>query len=109
MLKWKRELSYRINIESFHSVIRKNAHFFIYLILGILVDNGLRSRGRMGYKRIGLAIIICTIYAISDEIHQLFIPGRAGQVKDVFIDSMGALAGICLRFKWRENRPSSAP
>ena len=36
------------------------------------------------------------IYAISDEIHQLFVPGRAGQVRDVLIDSAGSFLGIIL-------------
>ena len=39
-------------------------------------------------------IIVC-IYAITDEIHQLFIPGRAGRIVDVYIDSLGALIGMC--------------
>ena len=36
------------------------------------------------------------IYAISDEIHQLFVPGRSGQVRDVLIDSAGSLLGIII-------------
>ena len=34
------------------------------------------------------------LYAISDEVHQLFVPGRGGQVKDIVIDSAGAIVGI---------------
>lgn len=83
-----------INKSSFNHVIRKNAHFFAYLILGILVANGLRSIGVIGYKAIGFGLLICVLYAISDEIHQLFVPGRGGQVKDVIIDSAGAIVGI---------------
>ena len=82
------------DVESFHHLVRKNAHFFVYLVLGLLVANGLRSSGVKGYRRIGLAMIICMAYAMSDEIHQLFIPGRAGQIKDVLIDSSGALVGV---------------
>ncbi|GAA4069041.1 hypothetical protein GCM10022410_13710 [Amphibacillus indicireducens] len=37
---------------------------------------------------------ICVLFAISDEVHQLFVPGRAGQVMDVVIDTTGAIAGI---------------
>jgi len=96
--------SLSIDIEGFHHFIRKNAHFFIYLILGLLVDNGLRSSGVKGYSRFGLAVIICVLYAVSDEIHQLFIPGRAGQIRDVLIDSGGALTGVCLGLVWRRGR-----
>ena len=83
-----------INKSGFNHILRKNAHFFAYLVLGILVANGLRSVGLIGYKAIGFALLIYMFYAISDEIHQLFIPGRGGQVKDVIIDSAGAVVGI---------------
>ena len=77
------------DFELFHHVIRKNAHFFAYLILGFLVANAV-----WGYKSMAVAILICVLYAMSDEFHQTFIPGRAGQVMDVFIDSAGAIVGV---------------
>lgn len=92
--------SLSVGIEGFHHIIRKNAHFFIYLVLGLLVDNGIRGSGVKGYHRVGLAVIICVLYAVSDEIHQMFIPGRAGQIKDILIDSAGALVGVCLGLVW---------
>ena len=84
------------DVEGFHYLVRKNAHFFVYLVLGLLVVNGLRSSGIKGYKKIGISIAICVLYAISDEVHQLFVPGRAGQIKDVLIDSSGAIVGILI-------------
>lgn len=45
-------------------------------------------------KLFKIALLICIPDAISDEVHQLFIPGRAGQVRDVIIDSAGAVVGI---------------
>ena len=86
-----------VNKRSFNHILRKNAHFLAYLVLGILVANGLRSSGVVGYRSIGLALLICVLYAVSDEVHQLFVPGRGGQVKDVIIDSTGAVVGILLR------------
>lgn len=74
------------DLRALNHIIRKNAHFIAYFILGLLVVNA--------KKRIYLAFLICVLYAISDEFHQLFVPGRAGQIKDVFIDSAGALTGI---------------
>ncbi|TQR10147.1 VanZ family protein [Psychrobacillus soli] len=74
--------------------VRKNAHFLIYLVLGVLLIHSLRLSGVDGYKGIGLALSICVLYAISDEVHQLFVPGRGAQVRDVFIDSAGAFVGI---------------
>ena len=37
---------------------------------------------------------IATAYAVTDEFHQLFVPGRSGQMTDVMIDSGGALVGL---------------
>lgn len=76
---------------AFHHFIRKNAHFFAYLILGLLVANAMRVRKT---KRALAAIILCTLYALSDEFHQTFIPARAGQWTDVLIDSMGSAFGV---------------
>ena len=37
--------------------------------------------------------VFCLVYAITDEIHQIFVPGRAGMVRDVIIDLFGAMIG----------------
>jgi len=97
------------NVDRFNHIIRKNAHFFVYLVLGILVMNALEKQLRIengelrikkfkdySSKRLALALGICVLYAISDEVHQLFVPGRGPQVKDVFIDSAGACVGIMI-------------
>ncbi|GGA65182.1 VanZ family protein [Ornithinibacillus halotolerans] len=76
-------------------IIRKNAHFFIYLILGILTINLFNCIGLHKVKALVFSIIFCVLYAISDEIHQLFVPGRGAQIKDIVIDSAGAIVGIC--------------
>lgn len=82
------------DIRGFHHMVRKNAHFIAYFILGVLVINALRISGVRGYQSVVLALGICVPYAISDEMHQLFIPGRSGEVSDVHIDSAGASVGI---------------
>ena len=79
-----------IDTGSFNHIVRKNAHFFAYFVLGILVMNAFRRSVVYGYKSTVLAAAGCVLYAVSDEIHQLFVPGRGGQVKDVIIDSAGA-------------------
>lgn len=78
---------------TFHFFIRKSAHFFAYFTLGLLVIHALRSHIH-GYSGLLLALGICIVYATSDEVHQLFIPGRSGEVMDVLIDSAGAAVGI---------------
>lgn len=93
-----------IDADALHSFVRKNAHFFVYLILGILVFRALRMSGVLGYRGAGTALLICALYASSDETHQLFISGRSGELRDVLIDSAGAVVGIGLAWfvaEWR--------
>lgn len=85
-----------INEHILHGFIRKAAHFAAYFVLGFLVINALRRSGIHGFRGWGFALIICVVYAITDEIHQLFIPGRSGEVRDVLIDTAGASIGIAV-------------
>ena len=58
------------------------------------------------------AILATALYAASDEIHQLFVPGRAGRFTDVLIDSAGAILGVlvfigverCISFLWNRRK-----
>ena len=75
--------------------VRKGAHFTVYLVLGVLMYNCICRIPR--FKRAGLtSFVFCFLYAVSDEIHQIFVDGRAGRVLDVCIDSLGSLCGILL-------------
>lgn len=88
-----------IDIMRFNHILRKDAHFFTYLILGVLTSNALKNSQVEDNKGFVIALIISVLYATSDEFYQLFIPGRSGQLKDIFIDSTGALIGITLYYK----------
>lgn len=81
--------------EWIHTFVRKGAHLGAYLILGALFMIALRSSYQTTLrKRAFIAFISSFLYAISDEVHQLFVSGRSGQVTDVLIDSLGAAIGI---------------
>lgn len=80
------------DIELLSLIIRKLAHFIEYFILGILVINFITRYD----KKIIIAILLCIIYATSDEIHQIFVPGRSCQIIDIMIDSLGSIMGIYL-------------
>ena len=81
-------------IDKYTFIIRKTAHFSVYLILGILSINLLSS---FNIKRIIMfSSLFCFIYACTDEFHQLFIDGRSAEIKDVLIDSFGSLTSILL-------------
>ncbi len=96
-----------LHIEQISYFVRKNAHFFAYMLLAILTLNALRRSGVRGRKSGALAFVISVLYAISDEVHQLFVPGRSGQVSDVLLDSVGALTGIGLYMflsRWKKRK-----
>lgn len=66
--------------------VRKAGHIIEYFILYLLIINALVEH--FDRRRAALtALALMIIYASSDEFHQTFIPGRAGRVSDVFIDS----------------------
>lgn len=73
--------------------VRKGAHLFVYLILGLLVISFLKEFLVINYKVLLLAIFISFLYACSDEIHQMLVPGRSGQIKDVLLDTIGSSVG----------------
>ena len=75
---------------------RKIAHFSEYFLLGLLVLSFLSEFGIVTRKSILIAIIICCLYAVSDEFHQMFSDGRTPKVFDVAIDTLGATTGIFL-------------
>jgi VanZ family protein len=96
--------------ELLQHIVRKNAHFMIYLVLGLLALNAVRAGGGRGIRYPIAALALCVVYAMSDEFHQLFIEGRSGEVRDVFIDSSGAAVGIvafllCSRL-WKSKQPN---
>ena len=76
--------------------IRKIAHGSVYFILAILVFFSLNNYNLDIKKFIIISFLICFFYSISDEIHQLFVLGRSGEIKDVIIDSIGSFIGIMI-------------
>ncbi|HEX4746982.1 MAG TPA: VanZ family protein [Gaiellaceae bacterium] len=77
-------------------LLRKLAHAAEYAVLGALL---VRATGRSG-----LAFALGTLYAVSDEVHQHFVPGRVGAPFDVAIDAIGVAAGIVLWQSLRARR-----
>lgn len=79
----------------FHVLIRKAAHMGAYFVLAVLTMIALRTPRIVSvWRQAGVSLIICVLYATSDEVHQLFVPGRSGEVRDVMIDTVGAVLGI---------------
>ena len=82
-------------IEQNQYCIRKTAHFSAYTLLGILISLAMVQH----IKKFSLISYgIGTLYAISDEMHQLYVPGRSGQFSDVLLDSAGVALGCIIIF-----------
>lgn len=97
--RWFPELG--IPMKEWHGFTRKLAHFVIYCVLGVLVIQAMRSSKTEWKRAIPTALAICVLYAISDEFHQLFVPGRGAQFSDVLLDSAGSTLGVYLFFGWK--------
>ncbi len=76
--------------------VRKCAHFLEYMVLALLVFNVFNLYFSIK-KVIVITIIFVFLYACSDEIHQLFVLGREGAVRDVIIDTFGGVSLILIR------------
>lgn len=85
-----------IIINKLERVIRKLAHFSIYTLVGLLLMGFTSTYKLENIKKVMISLIIGIVYAISDEIHQSFVPGRSPQFTDVMIDTMGVTLGILL-------------
>lgn len=84
-------------IERIHTFIRKVGHFGEYFLLGASFIIPLYTLYKVRGKRsFFITLCFCILFASTDEFHQLFVDGRSGSIKDVLIDSLGALTGIGL-------------
>lgn len=86
-----------IGVEFSSFIIRKTAHMCEFAGLAALIFNAVYATWELKITPI-IAFFGTVLYALSDEIHQIFVEGRACQLRDILIDSMGALIGITVSF-----------
>lgn len=100
---WMLPTSSKISVLSFfvekgvmEFLIRKLAHAVEYgmlaMCLGITISHSKTWFNRWQFK----TVCLCFLYASTDEFHQLFVPGRSGQIRDVLIDTVGALGAVLI-------------
>lgn len=85
-------------VENLQTPIRKLAHFSVYALGGIISYMLFSQYKISNKKRIIFSLLFCMIYAITDEIHQHFVPGRSCELRDVLIDTTGAMLGIFISY-----------
>ena len=75
-------------------IVRKLAHFCEYLLEGFLLMLCLRVYTRHFFKHVSWPMLGGLLTALTDETIQLFVPGRSGQVTDIWIDFSGVMTGL---------------
>lgn len=83
-------------------------HFSAYFILAALLYGALRADGRHG-RAILVAVAIASVYGISDEFHQSFVPTRTPDVADWVMDTFGAACGAAVAYALNTARAPKAP
>lgn len=91
--------------------VRKCAHFTEYLLLGLSLFATVREydpvrleRNEQWQRTALLSWGIGALYALTDEVHQAFVPGRSCEIRDMLIDSCGVAAGVLIMAALRSRR-----
>ena len=90
--------------EKYVTPVRKGAHFMIYFLLGFSFLSLLKEYNLIDRKGIFFSILFVLLYACSDEIHQLFIRGRSGEILDVLIDTLGGFTSSFIYTRFRRKK-----
>jgi VanZ family protein len=95
-------------------IVRKCAHLAEYALLAFLFWRALRKPVKSdsrpwSWREAGISVLFVALYAISDEWHQHFIPGRDARLQDVLIDTTGGVLGLLFLWvvgRWRRWWPA---
>ena len=106
-----------IDRETLVFIVRKGAHFTEYMILGCFMVPAVEEwmspdQAQMpdpAWRNRFISWLAGTLYAVTDEIHQSFVPGRSCELRDIGIDSCGVLTGVLIvsLVIWLKERTSS--
>jgi len=83
-------------------------HATAYALMGWLAWHCLRHHSP-ATRTVALAILFCSLYGISDEWHQSFVPGRDADPFDWLADSIGGAIGAFMAYRWSWYSPSPNP
>lgn len=76
--------------------VRTAAHFSAFLALALFVTPAVTTYGIKKRTAALISAAVCFLYSVSDEIHQLYVPGRAFQLQDLAVDNAGVLFGVTI-------------
>ena len=81
-------------LEDVDRIFRKVAHVIEYLVLAVLLCLALSEYNLSLNKILLISFIVCLLYSVSDEAHQLLVSGRSGEIRDIIIDNVGCIIGL---------------
>lgn len=88
----------------YNYLFKKAAHITVYFVLSWLIDRGLSQTTTLSkHTRFRATFMVCLFYAISDEVHQSYIPGRTASLFDIGFDTIGIIFGVFARTKFVNN------
>ena len=92
-----------LETDDVHLAIRKLGHWTEYLVLAVLLLRALNndSDNRWEWRHASWTLALVLLYAISDELHQTFVPTRTASINDVMVDVFGGICGILWLFWYR--------
>lgn len=107
LLHWLFPQMPQAQIEALHHGFRKCAHLSEFAILALLLWRAIRQPVKndarpWNWAEAGLALALVFLYAASDELHQVFVPGRTAQISDVLIDTSGGVIGLTVLWLGRK-------
>ena len=82
--------------DQLNTAVRKNAHVFLYSLLGLFMFLFVHSLCGDDYRAAVYTLFFCMLYAASDELHQRFVEARNGHFQDVCIDLFGTAVMLML-------------
>ncbi len=86
------------NLALMNTLLRKSAHLTEYAVFAVFLYNSLKPAGDPLWSRKAAlwALLVSGSYSLTDEFHQLFVPGRHASLSDCVVDTTGALLGLFL-------------
>lgn len=84
-------------------IVKKTAHLIEYGVLAILLYRALINSGIEKKRAIIYSVLVAMFYGLTDEFHQSFTPSREPRIRDVVIDTLGAILGIVGLLKYEKN------
>jgi len=93
-----------------HFLLRKGGHFFGYGIGGLLFFRALRrTAGHWSLALAAWSVVLTAVVAALDEYQQTFLPSRTGSLRDVLLDTCGAVCLLAVNLLWLWMRRRAAP